>query len=63
MCCTQSLGCELFINVTTLHMEVKVRLKTIEKEYWMACESCNANQRINVKEIRLGLSLGSEVNN
>ena len=32
VCCTQGLGYKIFVYSTTLHMEMKEGLKTIEKE-------------------------------
>ena len=52
---------KLYINVINLHIEVKVRENTIENQSLISCESCNANQRIFVKQFWLCFSLGCEV--
>ena len=49
VCCVQGLGCELFAKNFSFHVKVKLRVKMIKKEYWVAFDGCNENQRINVK--------------
>ena len=51
MCCAKVLSYKIFTIVSTCYMEVKVRVKTIKKKYFMACEDCNAGLKLNVKRM------------
>ena len=45
----QHLGNDIFINVTSLHLEVMGKVKITENESWMSCGGRNMNQGRNFK--------------